>query len=65
MAVAIVTLSNKMCKPTLFILRRATVSNLFCFFSLSKIVVCRSIADFVYGSWSGCLFLWVYRYNKP
>ena len=23
-----------------------------------------SIAGFVYGSWSGCLFLWVYRYKK-
>ena len=26
------------------------------FFSLSKIIVCRSIAGFVYGSWSRCLF---------
>ena len=62
----IVTLSNKMWKSTLLILfKKDWVSNLFCFFSRSKIVVCRSIAGFVYGSWSGCPFLWVYQYNKP
>ena len=34
------------------------------FFSLSEIVVCRSIAGFVYCFFFECLFLSVYRYNK-
>ena len=32
----------------------------------SKIVVCRSMAGFMYdGPWSGCRFQSVYRYNTP
>ena len=60
-------LGNKMWKPTLFDIKKGWVSKLVLFFILAKIVVCRSklLARFVYGSCSRCLFLWVYRYNKP